>query len=127
MGHAERHVRLAQQYLDMAGERMHVRARVRVVAQPCADDAAAEVSRTADGFDVAFAKGFFGRAYSPLERRDVVAHELGHVMFWPYQEALRAVLRGEAARLLMDAREHEAIDQVVWMARDILPPFTLGG
>jgi hypothetical protein len=127
MGHAERHVRLAQTYLNHASAAMKVGADVVVAPTFSSADAAAEVIRTASGFSVSFADGFFGAAYSPLERRDVVAHELGHVIFWGYQDALRAVLRGVNARRLMDAREHEAIDRLVWLARAVLPPFTLDG
>ncbi len=93
---------------------------VRVRAPWAPGDAAAVVSREVFGFDLWLARGFFGPLYSPPERRDVIAHELGHVILWPHQEALHAVVRGRARRML-EATEHDAINRIVWMARELLP------
>lgn len=121
--HDPANIARAQAFVDMVGGRIRIGAYVRVVATFASEDAAAEVSRNPTGFDMALAHNFFDGTYSPEEQRDIVLHEFGHVALWGYQEALQAVVKGKAARSLLDAREHEVIDRMVCIARDVVPVF----
>lgn len=88
--HDQKRIAKVQKYVDRAVAIMHVPGDVNVDADYCADDAAAEISRSGFGATINLSRGFF--KMSPANQRTVLCHELCHVYFYAVDDVLIPLL-----------------------------------